>query len=470
MESIYHIETDIECRILHYGKEVCVATPGKDVSIQLRKGRHKLSFISTENEADQYSIMYEVPENDIEDFIEIELIPFKNKREAEEVEARRIAYEAKQNRLLEEKQRQEEKRRKQEEEEKKREKERQEEERRRRIMPVAIALRDGKEYDDQYWGTWEADYTLFPKLFENGRIGFVDFDGNTRIQPLYEWKKYGYKDIYGFSEGLSCVVQERIPIAIEEKPLISSQISTSLNPFVYRPPKRSYCLRYIDKIAYVDSDGKPVLSFGMIKKYGINSFFSQDRIIVTQTEQLGTRNYWIHKGYEEWDDLLNNPLYGAILDRRPYNEQEEELLVELPVFNYKYILIDKRGNMYHEFEQKEGFNTPLVSPFSQGLSIIVWQKPGRRTDPPSTLIEVIDREGNIVLKYMDLPRIESWYWNNSFVFLGRNAYLPININEHKYLELSLDGEFRLQSLIEGTPSLELSYAFNNLFYNNRTRL
>ena len=65
MESIYHIEVDIECRVLHYGKEVCIAKPGVDVSITLRKGKHKLSFVSTENPLDQYSTILAVPENDI---------------------------------------------------------------------------------------------------------------------------------------------------------------------------------------------------------------------------------------------------------------------------------------------------------------------------------------------------------------------------------------------------------------------
>ncbi len=73
MESIYHIETDLVCRVLHYGTELCIAKPGQDVSISLRKGRHKLSFISTENTQDSYSIFYEAPENDIEDCIEVKL-------------------------------------------------------------------------------------------------------------------------------------------------------------------------------------------------------------------------------------------------------------------------------------------------------------------------------------------------------------------------------------------------------------
>ena len=86
MDSIYHIITDVECKILHYGKEVCIAKPKDDSVILLRKGRHKLTFVSTENVNDQYSIMYEVPENDIEDCLEVELLPFRKTRLLKEAE------------------------------------------------------------------------------------------------------------------------------------------------------------------------------------------------------------------------------------------------------------------------------------------------------------------------------------------------------------------------------------------------
>ena len=50
-ESKYHIITDLPCRVLHFGKEICIATPGEDACIELLKGRHLLSFVSTENPA-----------------------------------------------------------------------------------------------------------------------------------------------------------------------------------------------------------------------------------------------------------------------------------------------------------------------------------------------------------------------------------------------------------------------------------
>ena len=89
MESKYHIITDLQCRVLHFGKEICIATPGEDACIELLKGRHLLSFVSTENPADSYKVEFKVPESEIEDFIEVRLEPIRqeridNERKAEE--------------------------------------------------------------------------------------------------------------------------------------------------------------------------------------------------------------------------------------------------------------------------------------------------------------------------------------------------------------------------------------------------
>lgn len=91
--SIYHIENDIDCKVLKFGKELCVAIAGEDTVIELLKGRHKLTFISLENQSDSYSIIFEVNETGIEDFIEVALSPIRDlrlERELVEQEARRI--------------------------------------------------------------------------------------------------------------------------------------------------------------------------------------------------------------------------------------------------------------------------------------------------------------------------------------------------------------------------------------------
>lgn len=89
MEAKYHIITDIACRVLHFGTEIAVATPGEDTSILLAKGRHLLSFVSDENSEDSYKVLFEVPENDIEDFIEVSLSRYRDARISKEEEKRR---------------------------------------------------------------------------------------------------------------------------------------------------------------------------------------------------------------------------------------------------------------------------------------------------------------------------------------------------------------------------------------------
>lgn len=104
-QSIYHIENDIDCRVLKFGKDICTAIAGEDSIINLCKGRHKLSFINTENECDVYSMILEVPENGIEDFIEVELSPIRNarlERETRELEAEHERLAAFERRRLEE--------------------------------------------------------------------------------------------------------------------------------------------------------------------------------------------------------------------------------------------------------------------------------------------------------------------------------------------------------------------------------
>lgn len=85
--ALIHLETDVDCRIYRFGKEVTVALKGEDTVIRLTRGKHKLEFVSLQNEADRLSMLYAVPENDFEDLLTIELLAIQHKREAEEREA-----------------------------------------------------------------------------------------------------------------------------------------------------------------------------------------------------------------------------------------------------------------------------------------------------------------------------------------------------------------------------------------------
>ncbi len=106
--ALYHVETDTECRILVFGKEIANARPGADTTIRLRKGRHRLEIISTECSDDRLSMLHTVEDNEMEDILTVELLPVREKRlQAEAAERRR----------------QEEERRRREEERRRREKE-----------------------------------------------------------------------------------------------------------------------------------------------------------------------------------------------------------------------------------------------------------------------------------------------------------------------------------------------------------
>lgn len=102
-----HFFSDISCRVLHFGKPIAV-TDAADTSegaiVRLLKGSHKLEYKSIEHEADAYSEIYNVPDNDYETFVNIELQPIKDKRKKKEeeikAEADRKAAEEKERREL----------------------------------------------------------------------------------------------------------------------------------------------------------------------------------------------------------------------------------------------------------------------------------------------------------------------------------------------------------------------------------
>lgn len=84
-----HFFSDISCRVLHFGKPIAV-TDATDTTegaiVRLLKGSHRLEYKSIEHEADAYSQVYDVPDNDYETFVNIELQPIKDKRKRKEDE------------------------------------------------------------------------------------------------------------------------------------------------------------------------------------------------------------------------------------------------------------------------------------------------------------------------------------------------------------------------------------------------
>lgn len=87
--AVIHFFSDISCRVLHFGKPIAV-TDAMDTTegakVRLLKGRHKLEYKSIEHEADAYSQIYDVPDNDYETFVNIKLQPIKDKRKKKEEE------------------------------------------------------------------------------------------------------------------------------------------------------------------------------------------------------------------------------------------------------------------------------------------------------------------------------------------------------------------------------------------------
>lgn len=90
-----HIETDADCTILRFQKALGIARVGEDAVVRLKKGKHKLEFVSLKVDSVRQSNVVEVPDNDYSDFIEVRL---KEKlesldraaREQREAEERRI--------------------------------------------------------------------------------------------------------------------------------------------------------------------------------------------------------------------------------------------------------------------------------------------------------------------------------------------------------------------------------------------
>ncbi len=184
MEAKYHIITDLQCRVLHFGKEIAIASPNEDCLINLLKGRHLLSFVSTENELDKYSITFEVPDNDIEDFIDISLSSYRDERVAREEELKREEQqrrieEARTQAIIRKKQKEEEYKKRQFELERERKRQEREEEKnkyRDEIQPLIDYLRTLRQ--DNEW-----DYPN-PWQEGDGKYGFKR--GRTWLQdPIY---------------------------------------------------------------------------------------------------------------------------------------------------------------------------------------------------------------------------------------------------------------------------------------------
>ena len=88
--SEVHIKTDIPCRVLRFNQEMINAQPNTDNLIHLKKGSHELTFVSLENEQDNYSQVFTV--KDECEILQVNLTKIRDARLAkEEAERMRLA-------------------------------------------------------------------------------------------------------------------------------------------------------------------------------------------------------------------------------------------------------------------------------------------------------------------------------------------------------------------------------------------
>lgn len=260
MASIYHIENDIDCKVFHFGKELCIAKAGDDCVITLLKGRHKLTFESLDNSNDAYTIVFEVLEDGIEDFIDVEIASIKEgrlQREHQE-QARQAELERKHKEEEQKRQAEIERKRKEAEQEKLAELKRQEE----------IRLKQEKEIEEKklirehgiaYKRKIEAAHQLYAK--------YSDVD-NYMIDGLREYNGLRWhKD----TNGLYCLAQH----------------GTRLTESVFSKVSRFSCglalVQISGRWSYVDYNGRIVHNG---QEYQSGSHYYEDEALVVKNSKL----------------------------------------------------------------------------------------------------------------------------------------------------------------------------------------
>lgn len=294
MASIYHIENDVACRVLHFGKELCIAMTGDDCVINLLKGRHKLTFESLENSNDAYSMVFEVPEDGIEDFIDVCLLPIRNKRIEEEnrieearrrmlEEQRRIEEENRLRLLAEEQQRLEEEieaqKRKLKEEEERAEEERlealKEKEHQENLRKIEIQKEnlhdkivssfkkvrsfidemadiDGYLYNECRWVQKKTEQSEDENIEDTHEIVYNLYRGENQI---HDWD---FTEVNRFSDGLALVKHD------EKYYYIDIQGDIKLGPY-------EYATNFQDGISYVCCQNQIGSSVYRMDKLGLRS-------------------------------------------------------------------------------------------------------------------------------------------------------------------------------------------------------
>ena len=143
-----HLNTDANCEVYRYGKHECNVVTGEDKIVYLKKGKHKFEFVSIDDEKAKYSMVFTVEDIDLEDLIEITLLPTIQEREA----AERLRKEQEERERVRKEQEEQERLRKEQEEQERIRKEQEEQERLRKeqqVLQILKVLQDHKVLQEQ---------------------------------------------------------------------------------------------------------------------------------------------------------------------------------------------------------------------------------------------------------------------------------------------------------------------------------
>lgn len=76
--AVVRINSDLSCHIYRFGKEVGCAGAHDYTEIYLPKGKHRLTFVSTDNSNDKADLDKEILDIEYEDIIDVCIYPIKN--------------------------------------------------------------------------------------------------------------------------------------------------------------------------------------------------------------------------------------------------------------------------------------------------------------------------------------------------------------------------------------------------------
>lgn len=419
MDSIYHIETDLECKVLHYGKEVCLAKPGEDTSITLRKGRHKLTFVSLENSSDQYTTMFVVPENDIEDCIEVVLAPYRDERLAKEEEERQQA---------------------------------QEQARRKLCKLLGPIFREAKAFDDNNWGRYiDKDSSLLPVHIDGyANKHYADLNGNIVISTDYYIR-------FLFHEGVACVGSiSYYHIAHESKYEVIN----------YFP---------VYNVGFIDQTGNLIIPcvWKIDRALGFMGVFSQDRAFVLKNDSSIIDELVLDDYYPFHYEI------EASSEMTVVEEDHRRGRIQYPsILGNQYFLINKRGEIIKRIISKTGL-IPHFNPFRQGLSVLLWTRTEDGVNPLFakksiiSLVEVIDWSGNVVISCDEVPTDLELDDDSVSVFIGGTAFIGrkkwddlffLSIESGLPTFVSMKNTENPNKIIQSA----LSWYYPNLFVDERT--